>query len=342
MTGVAKKLLHTLSGMFWALLWLFSLGTLSIIGVFRWWPGDQLLVVRLFNYAMPWLLAVCLPALVAAGLSGRRWLFFTLALSTGFIVVAHAHLFFRKAPAESCEATRVRVMSYNVWSRNQDLSRVARVVARFDPDILLVQELAPTSFERLTRELSSLLPEVRWSASYDAGSFLATYSRYPQVSPPNKGLRSVQKSLVHTPKGPLTVYNVHFLRTVLRHRANWQRLHDQVAQLMTDEINLAPGPLIVGGDFNITDQTETFRLIARRLRNAHSEAGEGFGFTFPSKERRLKGVLTLPPLVRIDHLFCNDRLHVCRAGTLADAGGSDHFPVTAEFSWPALPQSPAE
>jgi vancomycin resistance protein VanJ len=141
----------------------------------------------------------------------------------------------------------------------------------------------------------------------------------------------VQKSVIQAPAGPVTIYNVHFLRTVLRRSHNWQRLHDEINDLVLNEILMTSGPVILGGDFNMTDQTQTYRDISKVLKNAHWEAGSGFGFTFPSTSRKIKRTFTLPPIVRIDHIFFNKYLHAYRARTLDESGGSDHLPIVSEF-----------
>ena len=326
-----KQLFGLAAAAFWSILWLFSCSMLLVLFLLRWWPGDQLLIVRLVNYSMPWLLIILVPSLLAAGVADRKFLAVSLAVSTIFIAAAHAGLFFPKKPPVISASPTIKVMSYNVWSRNRDLSAAVKVVEQVKPDILLVQELSPVNFEKISTSLSQLFPPADGSVTYDAKTLLATFSRYPLV-PLSMAIKGpVQKSIIQTPAGPVTVYNAHFLRTVLRHRSNWQRLTDQINSVISEEVARTTGPLIVGGDFNTTDQTETYRLVSERLWNAHREAGYGFGFTFPAPSRKLKGRITLPPLVRIDHLFYNDKLVALGAGTLSDAGGSDHFPIFAEF-----------
>jgi endonuclease/exonuclease/phosphatase (EEP) superfamily protein YafD len=73
-------------------------------------------------------------------------------------------------------------------------------------------------------------------------------------------------------------------------------------------------------------------MIDQYLDNAHWEAGWGFGFSFPSSDRPLRGRFQIPSLVRIDHIFYSDHFYVLNARTLPTAGGSDHLPVVAELS----------
>ena len=113
----------------------------------------------------------------------------------------------------------------------------------------------------------------------------------------------------------------------------YQREYQQLSRLLAEDIIPANGPVILGGDFNTTHQTQIYRLVNQHLQNAHWEAGWGFGFTFPFPVRRIRGKYPLLPLVRIDHIFYNDYFFAHNAGTLTESGGSDHLPVVAEFSW---------
>lgn len=321
-----------LTSAFWLTLWLYSLSMLLDLFLLRWWPGDRLLIVRVFNYAMPWLLIVMVPALVLAGLTGRKWLMLSLSVSTLFVFLTHIPLFINSPLPNQSDLAGLKVMSYNVWTHNRDLAATVRVIEKTKPDILLLQEVPRQGAEQLQEQLSHLFPGEQGDFVYDSRTSLATFSRYPLTSQAVKVKGSLQKTLVQTPFGVVTVYNAHFLRTVLTRRNNWQKLYDQVTQVLSEEIAKTAGPIILGGDFNMTDQTQTYRLLRQQLKNAHQEAGRGFGFTFPSSTRRLKGTITLPPLVRIDHLFYSNHLLARSAATLPDAGGSDHFPIVAEFT----------
>jgi endonuclease/exonuclease/phosphatase family metal-dependent hydrolase len=47
-------------------------------------------------------------------------------------------------------------MSYNTWSRNTDATRIAAVVLRYRPDVLLLQEIPADVLLRLTDALQEL------------------------------------------------------------------------------------------------------------------------------------------------------------------------------------------
>ncbi len=310
-------------GILWLGLWCFGLVVLVCLGL-RWWTGDRFALVRLGVYFMPWLLAALTPALVVALCYGRWWLAGVLLLPIFIIGSWYAPLFL---PRDLPEARNppLRVMSYNIWSENRDIRNAAALIRRVSPDILLLQEGYTHQIQALQEELSDLFPKEQ--TVYHREIMQAVFSRYPLE--PIKALRQkgqAQKVVVLTPVAPVTIFNVH----PLRQRGWWQR-YNQIVALLENEILPLSGPVILGGDFNVTEQTELYRRITRHLRNAHEEGGHGFGFTFPSSDRRFGGRLPLFPMVRIDHIFYSPHFTLISAETIADGGGSDHLPIVAEL-----------
>lgn len=154
----------------------------------------------------------------------------------------------------------------------------------------------------------------------------AVLSRYPltPLMSDNK-LAKVQAVRVDTADAAITVFNVHPLR------GNWRRRHRRLTTLLQEHILKTPGPVILGGDFNTTDRSQTYKMLSQHLRNAHWEAGWGFGFSFPANLEIWNEFLQTLPLVRIDHIFYNQDFYAESAETLKKACGSDHLPVMARL-----------
>jgi len=286
--------------------------------------GDELVLTRYTGYVMPWLLAGLLPGAAWAWRARRRALAAVLGVSAAAIAVAHAPLF-RPRPAIAAPAAgTLRVMSYNTWSRNGDARRIAGVIRAQAPDVLLLQEIPPPVFERLVDALRDLYGGSTVHFTYEPELQQAVLSRHPlepRASLADKG--QAQHVVVRSPAGPIAVFNVHPLRT-----GGWRHRYRQIAALLEEDVLPERSPVILGGDFNVNDRAELYRLVASRLENAHDAAGFGFGFTYPAAVRVL-AALPAPPMARIDHLFFSAQLVALRAGTLADSGGSDHRPVFA-------------
>jgi vancomycin resistance protein VanJ len=290
--------------------------------------GDALVVTRYTGYVLPWLVLGLVPGAAGAWRARRRALAAVLAASAVLVVVREAPLH-RRRPAPPAPAATLKVMSFNTSWHNGDVGRLAAAVRAYDPDLLLVQEIAPEVFAALVDALRAAPPgrTADAYASYEPEVGQGVVSRWPlkgSIALKDKG--KAQRVLVHGPGGPLAVYNVH------PYRGNgWRFRYRQIAALLDEEVRREEAPVIVAGDFNTPDHSELYALLERRLTNAHRAAGSGFGFTYPSRDFRLLGLLPLPPLVRIDHVFLDDRLVAVAAGTLPDAGGSDHRPVFAEL-----------
>jgi endonuclease/exonuclease/phosphatase (EEP) superfamily protein YafD len=319
----ARSVAHALA---WAAWWSFGAAVLAGLGL-RGWVGDALYVTRYTGYVMPWLAAALVPGAILAGRAGRPWLTALLAAGAALVAVHHPTLFrYRPPVATPPSALPLRVVSYNTWSFNEDDRRIARAALARRPDVLLLQEIHDDVFARVVERLRA--EGTLGHAVYDADLMQAVVSRYPlepRASLEEKG--NAQRVVVRSPAGPIAVYNVHPLRS-----GGWQNRYGQVAALLEEEILRESGPVLVGGDFNVTPHSQLYLLLSRHLRNAHDEAGSGLAFTFPSTSKRLLGVVPLTPLVRIDHLFVSGHFLALRAGTLADSGGSDHHPVYAELA----------
>lgn len=312
--------------LFWFSLWLFALG-FSLAYATRWWPGDSFFGGRLINYFMPWFLLGLLPALLIAGLGRRYGLAGVLGLPTLLIGLFYAPLFLPQSNTAIASDTPLKVMSYNVLYRNQTLDQAIDLIQQEQPDILLLQEVTPYIALTFQPALDNLYPGQPSYYAYDLNIGQVVVSRYP-IRPldsfPEQG--RTQKVLIEIPGGPIQVWNVHPTTPLA-----WSRQYRQISQL-AEAITAVPGPLIVGGDFNTTEHSITYRLVNQHLNNAHWEAGWGFGFSFPAHTPRVKGLPVVTPMVRIDHIFYSDHFFARQARTLPDSGGSDHYPVIAELS----------
>ncbi len=328
-TTIIKNLWYLGQNIFWLGIWLFGLGILATYFM-RWWPGDKFVFVRLFNYLMPWVLIALIPALIITILGHRKWLGTVLTLSTLLIALNYAPLFLPRPSVALADTNPFKVMSYNIWSRNRDTGNITQLIREQQADILLLQEVKPYQAKQLMAELDGLYGDSDTNFVYEPRVEQAVVSRYPLT--PAGAYRDkgrAQKVIAQTPNGPVTIWNLHPWS-----QRGWQLRYEQISALMAEIETTAPNEaIILGGDFNTTDQTEIYKLVTSQLNSAHWEAGWGFGFTFPAPTRRFRGTIAFPSLVRIDHIFYSDHFYAHSAETLSDAGGSDHLPVTTQLSW---------
>lgn len=310
-------------------LWAFGLAVLIGLAL-HWWSGDHLSPGRYTGYLMPWVLVILLPGGVCALLL-RHWsLAVVLGVSLVFILYTYAPLLLPRPNIVHASPAALNVMSFNVWSKNSSPERIAAAVVEHEPDILLLQEIMPPQFEDLSRALEELSRSSGepWNKVYNSNLLQATVSRYPltnQWSKRNKA--KVQVVSAETPWGPVMVFNVHPTW------GNWARRDKQLSDLLRDDILPCELPVILGGDFNAPEQSEIFKLLALHLRNAHTEAGQGFGFTFPKALSVKNSLFPFFPVVRIDHIFFSPHFTALQAATTKDSYGSDHLPITARLAF---------
>lgn len=211
-----------------------------------------------------------------------------------------------------------------------DLDRIADVIAAFEPDVLLLQEvdigLARSGHVHQVDYLAARLgmpatfaPTIETSGARYGN---ATFSRLPVLAHRRVGLpfhagraRSISRSalvtkLAWTAAGTeLQIVNTH-LSVVAR---------DRPAQAATLAAALGTGTTLLAGDFNCTPWSTPFRMLCRELRSVTRTAR-----TWPSPF----------PVVPIDHIMIRGPLHVIRAGAWAPRrarNASDHLPVIAEL-----------
>lgn len=310
--------------LFWIVWWV--VGVILLVGlVLRFWTGDDLMLSRYAGYLMPWLLVGLLPGALWAGLMHHRGLSFLLGGSAIIIFVAYAPLFMSRPEVSDQDTPQFKVLSYNIWSKNLDISRAAGNIHKQRPDIVLLQEVTPKAFHKLEEYLADLYSGEEVHFFYEPSLLLMVVSRYPaDFSLRIGGKGRVQKIGLRSPVGLITVFNVHLLR-----RGGWQSRYNKIFSLLQEEVAHEAGAVILGGDFNTPDQSQTYNVIKKFLDNAHWEAGFGFGFSFPTSAKKLFGLFSAPALIRIDHIFFNNHLVALCAATIKDSGGSDHFPVMA-------------
>jgi vancomycin resistance protein VanJ len=195
------------------------------------------------------------------------------------------------------------------------------------------------TLQQLRTELAAAYPYQEGSA--DAVSF----SRFPLQRGPALQLGDspyVGQQLSVSVRGrPVHLTNVHVTRPL--YRLQWRRQlvpvvrsynpesRDAQVTELVNRIRAVPGPRLLTGDFNETEWSRPYQLLAAELGDSYREAGRGFGHTYPSNFVWGDWLFALP-LMRIDYVFHSRDLVALEARVGPD-GGSDHLPVVAELSF---------
>lgn len=142
----------------------------------------------------------------------------------------------------------------------------------------------------------------------------------------------------------VTLYNVHpessNILVYLQERAPVAhmlsatfKMRQLVFQRLMADIASRPGPVIVVGDFNSTDQSDVYAVLTGKLTEAHRAAGWGFGHTFPAYTGWFRGLPIIPRQMRLDMVFYSDAFVAVASRVGTTSGESDHLPVLAKLAW---------
>ncbi|MFG0242640.1 MAG: endonuclease/exonuclease/phosphatase family protein [Phycisphaerales bacterium JB054] len=224
----------------------------------------------------------------------------------------------------------ILVMSANLLGTSRSDEEVLAQIDAYKPDVIVFQEVRPGSLARLTSALGDRYGSAAAPREHLFGA--ATFSRLPfsrktEVVMPGDGSDLPQlMSWVDWGGQELCVWNIHLHSPVGRSqvagqaRLSWEMGH-------TLDSRAAEGvPTIVAGDFNSPWRAMPLdELRDRGYREAHRVVGAGPGATWPAR-----GLLSLPPGIRIDHAAFSPGL-VCVEAWVGEATSSDHRPIFARF-----------
>lgn len=307
-----------------------------------WW----LELTRYAPYPL-WLAPAGGALLLSLGL-GWRWVLASIAT---LALVATVTMGWVWNPAPQLSAApggpALRVMTYNMKAalaskRPGGVGELAAEIARHDPDIVLAQD-------------AHGLPGA--SGAHDAALFggretfrfgqYVIASRLPlrDCVPGQLVVRGddvgTLRCTVRVGAADLELVTVHFesprtglnaaRREGLDGADEWRRNHEErldQARLLAQQLGPARRPRIVAGDLNAPEASPVVRaLLATGLRDAHSAAGRGYGYTYGQALRIGRSFL------RIDHILVSAGIEV----TACSVGGgeaSQHRPVIAELRLP--------
>jgi endonuclease/exonuclease/phosphatase (EEP) superfamily protein YafD len=312
---------HTIFGDHWG--WLFLLNSLAVY------------------------LFLPLPGVLLIGLWMRRreiWLGSGVTLALG--VYLYGGLFLPKLPPAQADGKTLTIMTYNSLGFNEQPEAVVAAIRAARADVVALQELNPAVAEAIQRQLTSKYP-YQTLKPQPGITGLGVISRYP--------LHPIGQTLPGAWIGPPQILTMNFEGTVVTlinfHSVSvnfegWDfrakveqaaRERERQAQTLAHVAAVQPGPLIVLGDFNASEQSTAYRLVTSVLTDAWREAGYGLGHTFPGADSPgsarpvIAGIPVPMWLVRIDYIFYSNHWQAASAWLGPWDGVSDHRPVVARL-----------
>lgn len=287
--------------------------------------GEQFLGVRLVSYLAPWVSVTLLVYGMVCLLLKYRILAVAAIFTGGLIFLPYAKQFIPTNATIPNDRAVYKIMTYSKMGRNKDINAIAKVINSEKPDILVMQEIDYDDAYYLLKLLESAYKQ---PLSIEHSHYGIVLSRFPTNNQLKGAKRFNQSVLVSLPETEVIVKNVHLQKSFRSTSIQYEMVKSLAEQVKNED-----RPLIVAGDFNATMVNYPYVIIGQYLDNAFERAGFGFGFTFPSANRRL-GKIT--PFMRIDHIFYSRHFVAYDAWVSNDAGSSDHFPVVALLSFKSL------
>ena len=301
-------------------------------------------LLELANSFAPWWFAP-VPAIVLAGLALRSTIL-TLAALVAAITFTLTW-WDRFVPPVSPPAQPVSiltVMTLNVLALNPEHDDLAAAIGIEDPDVVALQELEPDAAADLAQALDERYPYRALQTETKRGA--GVLSRYPlgdvEAFRLSEGGNWSQRMVVDAPIGGVTLFNVHpaVPRLVWSERGlgplrlligyDTERRSAEVGRL-TELVDTVRGPLLVMGDFNMTEYSRDYRRVAERLADAYPAVTPGFGHTFP-RLGSFPSALPAPwPVVRLDYVWHSAELRPLSAH-VGPSGKSDHHPVVVRLA----------
>ncbi len=281
--------------------------------------GEKFVVVRFISYIAPWLIAILLIFVAISLLIKKQRLATSLFILALLLSFPYIPLFIPSQRIEHKDQSVYKVMTYSKMGRNGNIRAVADVIISEKPDILFMQEISGIEARDLIKYLK---PHYQGKLSYNLAKEL-TISRF-MIEPTSDKNDNAGSIIIKLPEYDVRAWNVHLQKSFFKTDGQYKQV-----ERLAEQISHEQHPILVAGDFNATILNHPYIKIREHLDNAFEQAGFGFGFTFPSPERRIG---TFFRLMRIDHIFFSKHFEINRAYVVNNSGGSDHYPVVAIFS----------
>ncbi len=252
-------------------------------------------------------------------------------------------------PGPSAEPAALRIMTYNVhgcMGRDGKVSpdRIAKIIARHDPDIIALQELSTDEHVHQAAVIAQKLAmsfHFHPSVSVKKGQRgNAVLSKYPMRLVRNGGLPELPHMPFLEPRAALWVevdvngLKVQFFNTHLSLSPAEGFL--QVKALCGPDWmggSEYRGPVVLCGDLNALSGSKICGQIGRMLKNTHSDL---------NGQRPLRTLPSYFPIGLVDHIFTGPEIRTTRIEvpmTGLEKISSDHLPLIADIQVGTSPQS---
>lgn len=289
-----------------------SLYILGMLGRF-WWVFDLLSHFREY-FSLSLLLCVTLFVIL------KNRLLFSLSLAALCFSLLGPLSFYlpHKINPRKVEIRTITVFTANILGINRESQNLLDEIAKYDPDIIVLQEVRPW----WSQELAPLEIAYPYTIQYprDDNFGLQIMSKLPLTDEKifkvvEEGTSSILTTVV-TGHGDFKLLTTHPFPPV---SSELKKLRDEQLIALTKVIQQQRLPLILVGDLNSTPYSFPYRYITRNGLMQNCAMGFGVKHTW--------NLFTVPPIsIWIDHCLHTDGIEVI-SSKVGNSIGSDHLPI---------------
>jgi endonuclease/exonuclease/phosphatase (EEP) superfamily protein YafD len=225
------------------------------------------------------------------------------------------------APADPAKPW-VKFLASNVYFANHQHRLIKDLIAKEDPDLVGLVEVNSRWLHRL-KPLREWYP-YHFEVPDENYVGLALYSRLPLedarvLQLPGEPSTPAIAATLKAPGGDVEIVLVHPMSPL---SAEIIRRRNEQILALAKYVRAAGRPLVIAGDFNLSMWNAGYRPLTDVAELHNARQGSGIGPTWPSVWR-----LGVP----IDHILATPDVALRNFRVLGGIG-SDHFPISAEFS----------
>jgi endonuclease/exonuclease/phosphatase (EEP) superfamily protein YafD len=295
-----------------------ALSLVSLLGALS--PAIDLFSHFRVQYAV---LLLCFCAVARIGGSMRYALLFApTAVVNGLIV---ASLWLPSATASSVlPSKQITVLDMNVFFENTHNNLIAQQIKKFEPDVVVLEEVTQTHFDALQPDLDRYPNRV--TSLRDGGLGIGMFSKLP-IDQAKPNLLNMNASFalsgdLKVGAKSLTLIGIHAMPQINPWGIDVDK---KIIARLTAFQKTCPNNVVMIGDFNATPWSALFRELIGTGRLIDSEQGFGLQCTWPTN---------IPFFaIPIDHCVHSPNCRVTDR-RLGDFVGSDHLPLLVKISVP--------
>jgi endonuclease/exonuclease/phosphatase (EEP) superfamily protein YafD len=206
-----------------------------------------------------------------------------------------------------------RLVAANLFDGNQETRAAVHALVARHAAVVVPVETPPPLLMLLRRTLTGYS-----SARIGRISVFARWPVEPLGSIAGVPTDTAMRVRVDRPGAPFVVYALHLANPL--HEVSWSQ-HAAVVERLLRSAEDEDLPVVLAGDFNMTDRSTSYRVLGGAMRDAMRSTYAGNTY-----EQALWVLLQL----RIDHVFVSRRLCAADARTFG-VPGSDHEGVEVEL-----------